>query len=104
MNPDQVAPAHREVIGAITGTIRPILDGDDSEELKQFVPRIAKLCVQLVQEDPNLLEFVRDLRETATRASIADWAANGKPIGEQGWSHLLEALDAAFPGKDLVNS
>lgn len=103
IDPEQVAPAHREVIGAIANALNPIFyDQTDSEELKPLVPKITELCVQLVQEDPSLIQFVRDLRDMAIRGALADFAVNDKALKDQGWNHLQEALDAAFPDVDLV--
>lgn len=102
MDQETIEPRHREVIGAIMGSVMPIYETSDSEALKPLVPQITQLCTGLVAEDPRLIAFVRDLYDTATRAAMADWAANGRPLADQGWQHLIDALDGAFEGTPLA--
>ncbi|QAY71443.1 hypothetical protein [Xylanimonas protaetiae] len=92
----------REAIDEILAVVQPIYEKDDSEELKAHVPHLVDRCVALVRADPGLVELVRELRDMAVRGALSDWAANGKPLTDQGWHHLQVALDTAFPEVDLT--
>lgn len=103
-DPSQASEEHRETIGTIMNTLTPIFRSDDSEELKQWIPTITGLCRQLTSEDPRLIRFVQDLHGMASRAALADWASgdNVRPLSDQGWSHLIAALEATYPDANLV--
>lgn len=104
--PNEASDENRAIVGAIMGTVMPIYETDDSEELKQWIPRITGLCRQITDADPRLITFVRALYDTANRASLADWAKamSTAPLGDQGWSQLAEALKEAYPGISLVDA
>lgn len=103
-DPASASDQHRAIMGGIVSRVMPIYESDDSEELKQWIPKITEQCREVTNEDPRLILFVQHLHNTATRASLADWAAsqNGTPLSDQGWSQLMTALEGAYPGINLV--
>ena len=93
---------HQNMINAITSTLNPIYEADSSEELKQWIPQIVRMCQQMTAEDPHLTGFVRAVHETAVKAGLADWAASdgAEKLADQGWTQLAGALEMAYPELD----
>jgi len=103
-DPSQSSDDSREIIGAIMNEVMPIYESDNSDELRQWIPKITKLCRLVTREDPRLIRFVQDLYGTATQASVAERvnSQSGTLLSEQGWAQLIAALNATFPGIDLA--